>query len=302
MMLVLVALGSYAVWLVATPPKEIDYGNYIAPSFESGIVKGAQFYPRMRFPEKDITYFIESKCSLEKEKEIQAAFRIISQKTVLSFSFSEINPRIRFTCSEIAPEPEQEDHFVAGEGGPIEIINTSNYFVILESKVSLYREDKCETPQIALHEILHALGFDHTNSKSSIMYPVTNCNQEFDSFIYEDINQLYKVDAAPDLALEAISAKQVGRYLNFQANVTNMGLVDVQDANLEVYAGGESVKNYSLQKIEIGTKKILSVYNLRVSSDTRELRFKVAPVNPEYDFRLENNEAVISLPEEKGKR
>jgi len=298
LMLVVIGLGLYVIYLVVSPQEEIDYGNYIAQNPEIAISKGVQFYPRMRFPEREITYSIESRCSLEKKEEILEAFKILSSLTRLSFRNSTVNPRINFLCSEIAPDPEKESHFVAGEGGPTKIINTSNYFVILESKVSLYREDKCETPQIALHEILHAFGFDHSNNKDSIMFPITGCKQEIESFVIEEINELYEADAAPDIVIESITARQVGRYLSFEANISNSGLVDINEATLEVYSDGELVKTYELQKIEIGTKRIISVVNLRVGGKAKDLIFKAIPIEPSADYDIRNNEARISLPDE----
>ena len=112
------------------------------------------------------------------------------------------------SCSDITPEPTQKDHFVAGEGGPTLVINTTVYAIILEGKIALYRHEICDEPQIALHELLHALGFDHNSNSKSIMYPITNCAQELDDYIVQTINQLYSVPSRGDLLIEEIDANK----------------------------------------------------------------------------------------------
>jgi len=295
LLIVFIALGAYAIWLVASPQQEINYGTYTAQRNETYSPSAVQFYPKMRFSERNISYFIEDMCSQKKEQEIHDAFSIISQKTILTFYQSSINPRIKFMCSQMAPPSGQEGSLVAGEGGPVDIVNTTNYFVILQSEVSLFRTDNCPVPQIALHEIFHALGFDHNNLTTSIMYPVTSCVQVIDKNITDEINKLYSTKAAPDLVMEEVGAKQVGRYVNFEANVSNMGLIDILNANLEVYDAGGIKGNYSLQEVDIGSKKVLNVYNLKVSTGTKELLFRVVPVIPNSDFNMNNNEATISI-------
>lgn len=301
LLLIIIGLAIFISFSIAFDVKKVEYEPYVSPKNERIVSGGIQFYPQMRFPEKEISYWIEEKCSEKKKEDIKKTFEILSERTILSFYKSEKKSRILFLCSEISPESDQKNHFVAGEGGPTEIINLSSYFIMLESKVSLYRDDVCEEPKIALHEILHSLGFDHTANKKSIMFPVTNCKQELDNFIVDEINRLYSVESAPDLIIDSVIAFRIGKYLNINVNISNMGFVDVEDANISIYDGNSLIKSYSLKEegVPLGSKMVLSFQNLRVEKDIKNIRLAVVPLSPKNDINLKNNEVVISVSEPK---
>lgn len=273
-----------------------DFGSFSTNlSFPEG--NNSQFYPNMRYKDKRISYWIEPMCDYEKEQEMIGAFSILSEEAVLSFYPAvKDDAEISVFCSELAPEPEEEGHFIAGEGGPSRIINTSVYSVILTGKISLYREDKCDMPQIALHELLHALGFDHRHDKNSIMYPITSCDLQLDRSIIDEINALYSVPSKPDMIIERVSANRTGRYLNFEISVVNYGLEDASDVMLKVYSGGQEVKSFELKNMSIGLSKVLSVQNLKLSGDSDELLFSVSA--KEDELSTGNNRAYLVLQKE----
>jgi hypothetical protein len=261
-----------------------------------------QFYPNIRFPERDISYALDPSCDGKKEASMLTAFSIISSKTVLRFSLLQDGkqPRIRILCSDIAPEADEKRHFVAGEGGPSELVNVSNFHVIMESKISLYRVDKCPAPQIALHELLHALGFNHTSNPESIMYPVSSCDQEIDESVLQEINRLYSIPSAPDLVVDSVSASRVGNMLSFQANISNRGLKTTKSANLSIYSEGKFLKSFSLTEFPLllGTTKILTVRNLGVSRSSDTFEFYVESFDPDSEIRVDNNRLEITLQRE----
>ena len=261
-------------------------------NFSSEISGNYQFYPNMRYPDKSISYTIEDACSEKKKDDVVMAFGILQEKTVLSF-YQSGNGMIRILCSNIAPKPEDEGHFVAGEGGPTEIINTTLYSVILSGKISLYRNEKCPTPNVAIHEILHAFGFDHNNNESSIMYPVTDCSQELDDYIVGEIERLYSADSLPDLLVSKVEANRTGRYLNFEIIVGNYGLKDSVGSSLIISANEENIKEIDLGKVPIGTRKILNVQNLRLPRDSQTVLFQVN--TNEEELSKENNVAKLDL-------
>jgi hypothetical protein len=160
-------------------------------------------------------------------------------------------------------------------------------------KVSLFRTDKCEEPQIALHEILHALGFDHNDNPDSIMYPYTSCAQEFDTYISDELDRLYSVPSRPDLVMKSATAKKVGRYLDFEARVTNFGLRNVKNATLFILTDGKKQAEFNLGEIEIGTEKILNVENTRVPRRFDKLIFQVG--SSEVEISMENNKLEVEV-------
>jgi len=259
-------------------PGETEYFREYSYNFSDGNESGGQFYPNMRFRDRKISYEIEESCSNSKIREIRTALDIIEKKTVLSF-YQDNSGEISFLCSSIAPTPEQKNHFVAGEGGPTEILNINRYSLIFSSKVSLFRTGNCEEPLIALHEIFHALGFDHNTNKRSIMYPITDCEQEIDDYLIESINMLYREDSLPDLTIEKLAAEKSGGRLSFNITISNMGLRDASDSELVVLGDDIEIKRFELGRLEIGAKKILGVQNLRSARDLRKLSFYVKQKN-----------------------
>jgi hypothetical protein len=280
----------------------LNYTPYISDTVElegfgketqrSEITNGSQFYPNLRYRDRKISYNLGSSCSQERRLSILEAFEILSEKTVLSFE-EKRDGEISFLCSEISPKPSQEKHFVAGEGGPSDIIDAVQFNVIFDGKVALYRGEKCEKPLIALHEIIHALGFDHNDNRESIMYPVTSCGQELDQYIIDTINRIYEADSLPDLSIDEVSARKTGRLLSFEINVSNVGLKDVVDSSLIISSNDKEIRNFDFGEISIGTKKFLQVDNMRLPSGVKTLNFRIKGDDNELD--LGNNIATINI-------
>ncbi|MBX4211999.1 matrixin family metalloprotease [Candidatus Pacearchaeota archaeon] len=288
-----IALGAglYVLWLYL-PGEAIPYAPVTQVMSNNG-AKGLQFYPNMRYRDSTITYYIEPACDESKSRSAAASFDILSQRTVLNFIPSSQNPEIRILCSQIAPGSKEQGHFVAGEGGPSEIINTSSYSVIFTGKVALYRSEKCDTPHIALHEILHALGFDHIQDPHSVMYPITSCDQELDQSIVDEINRLYSIPSKADLGIEHVNANTTGRYLNFDITLGNFGLKDASGVKLSVSAGDNLVREFDLYELPIGTRKFLNVENVRIQKDAPVITFSLSSSDGEISYG--NNNVTLSL-------
>ncbi len=291
LLLAVLAVGLYFLWDLLPNGENVKYQSYVANVSASS--NSVQFYPNMRYRERDISYHISDACSNKKQNDVETAFLILEEKTILNFYPTDNDPELNILCSSVSPKPNEEGHFVAGEGGPTEIINTSAYSVILSGKISLYRAEKCDEPKIALHEILHALGFDHNNNEGSVLYPVTSCDQQLDEYIIETINELYAVDSLPDLIIGKISANKSGRYLNLEIEVVNIGLANSQDSELIISSNNEEIKRYDLLEIEIGTKKKLSVTNMRLPRDSDSVSFVVE--TDEREISKSNNDAEITV-------
>lgn len=281
------------------PGQQASYKEFNLDKEKSGglgsksVSQGIQFYPSMRYRDKVISYSISDLCERAKRNDVERAFSYISDVTILRFKESP-EGEITILCSNVSPKPEEEGHFVAGEGGPSEIINTSNYALIFSGKVALYRRAKeCVKPNVAIHEILHALGFDHNNNQNSVMYPLTECEQTIDSYIINEINRLYSTDSLPDLAIENIIATKIGRYINFNITIGNFGLQDSLNSSLLVYADDSEVGRFSLEKINVGSRKILTVQNLKGPLRSDNLVFEVIFNGKELD--KENNKASLKL-------
>ncbi|HLC54730.1 MAG TPA: matrixin family metalloprotease [Candidatus Nanoarchaeia archaeon] len=257
-----------------------------------------QFYPNMRFATHAITYGFEEACSDKKRASVREAVFILESESALDFIEQPVrDAQVDVLCSEIWPEPKQTGHFIAGEGGPTEIINTTLYSVIREGKISLYRDENCDRPLIALHEILHVLGFDHNSNPHSILYPILDCAQELDRYIVESINALYEEESLPDLVIMNANATKERRYVSFSIEIVNRGLVESGNAKLDVLEGDRVLRTFDLGNLDIGVRKTLSVQNLKASRSGSEIRFRVVSSSRELDEN--NNYLALSAAEER---
>ena len=253
-------------------PEELGKFGVESPPVEGS---GLQFYGRMRYRNKVIPYWIDESCSLDKQRDILEAFRILESETVLEFDADKQDAEIRVLCAELEEEKGRQKHILAGEGGPSAIINTTRYGVIFEGQISLYRDEKCDTPQVAIHELLHALGFDHNSDKGSIMYPITSCSQEMDGVILSEIGALYAEEALPDLVMDEVVVVRQGGYVLLNVSVSNQGLADVAEAVFVLEADGSRVEEFVLGDVDIGASRLLSAQWIQVRRGAEELRFSV---------------------------
>ena len=296
--LLFVALGVASFYLYELWPREpitLDRVNIDAPEpIVLNDVPSKQFYSRMRYADRTITYSIASSCSQERVDSMKQAFSNIESMSILRFVES-TKSEIKILCSDVAPEAGQENYFVAGEGGPSKVLNSTYYSVILEGKIALYRDDSCSGAKVATHELLHALGFDHNSNSKSILYPTLNCEQTIDQEIIESINELYARDSLPDLAIYAVNATKSGRYLNFHIEVINQGLISSGTLSLGVYSGDKLIDTFDVGAVSVGARKILDVENMKLPSDVNSIVFFVDYLNTNPEFDEQNNKATLKL-------
>ena len=289
--LLLVAL-LFFYWVF--PLETINFGaassrnsNFTLNSGENGSM---QFYPNLRYKEADISYKISS-CSLQKKDEMERAFSIIENLTIVNFYSVDSNEEISVTCDDKARF--EGDLFIAGEGGPTKITKSENFNVIHNGGIVLIRESKCEDPNIGIHELLHALGFDHSENPNNILYPVSKCSQEIGQDTIDVINWLYSFPSLPDLMFENVSAEMSGRYLDLNLTVRNGGLQDAPEAKIEVYADGELVQKISFDSLDVGNGRRITIGNIFIlQKSIDELRFLIKADFEELE--KENNEVILN--------
>jgi hypothetical protein len=257
----------------------------------------SQFYLNMRYKDKNISYWIEPVCDETKKREILRALSVLSMNTSLRFYKGAENAEIKYLCSKTSPSPGQASHYIAGEGGPIDIVNASVYSVILSGEVALYRPEKCSEPRVALHETLHALGFNHNTNPKSIMYPITACNQEIDEYLIRDINNLYIAASLPDLVIESVNASRADNYLSFNIVIGNLGLADAEDVRLRVYADNSKIKEYELKDIELGARKRIAARDVRLPllTSSNQIRFLILMDESQNEISTANNVVQLTV-------
>jgi hypothetical protein len=260
-------------------------------SVNSSASEEMQFYPNMRYQSSNISYRIDSRmCTLQKLSDIKTALGTVGNLTVLNFYPVDSNEELSVTCSsEVVVN---KDFFVAGEGGPVNITKTDNFNVIFNGKVLLLRDSKCATPNVAIHEVLHALGFKHSGNPNNIMYEITDCGQVIGDDIPKLINELYAAPAEPDLAFDDVSANIEGRRLNANISIRNNGLQKSGDAKLVIYADGKKIKEEDIAPIGVGYGLKIFFTNVFVADlNVEEIEFEIqAPFS-----ELEKNNNRIRL-------
>jgi len=253
--------------------------------------KPVQFYDNMRFPLPRISYKIDN-CPLQKKEDMLRAFAILDEKTNISFYEVNNDEEIIVTCD--SKNKIEEGLFIAGEGGPTNITKAGSFNVITKGKILLIKESTCSMPNIALHELLHVLGFDHSENRNDIMYAISNCNQEINPSIIELINLLYSVPSYPDLLFENVSADMHGKYLNMNMSIRNNGIQDAPNSKIKIYADSSEVKEIEVESLMIGHGRIISLTNIWISQlSIKEIKLEiVAPFN---ELKKENNEILLEV-------
>jgi len=259
--------------------RTINYSSYPVILDEeldtSGIVSypigEMQFYQNMRFNHNMISYSFYN-CPEEKKLSMENAMLKLSDK-VPEISFSEVRfgGDINITCDKLKLEPD-ETYFVAGEGGPTEIINTSLFSVILNGKIMLLYDTSCNN-NIDLHELLHVFGFRHSDTRRSIMYNFSSCDQILTQDIISRLRKLYSVENYSDLYFSDVQAVKKGRYLDFDVDVRNQGLVDVRNVIVSIYADGNKIDDLEFGDINFGEGRIIHAKNIKIPSSTEKISF-----------------------------
>lgn len=264
--------------------KKIGHSNFSLVGNSS-----MQFYPNMRYSDAQISYKI-SECPIGKEDEMLRAFNIISNLTILEFYSTSQEPEISVTCN--SENKVDGEFFVAGEGGPVDITKTENFYVIQSGMVLLIRESQCPRPNIALHEIFHALGFDHSQNPNNIMFNISECEQTISSDMTDLVNTLYSIKSLPDLSFINVSASMSGRYLNLEISVRNNGLKKADESLIEVYGDGKLIKEIPLDGLEVGYGQTINITNLFVNKfSIDELKLSI---NSDFEeLEKQNNEIIL---------
>lgn len=270
--------------------------NYVEPEKVAIIDYGAVpvFEENLRFNHNLISYSIDEGCDSERRGDMRSAFNIFSSKVkIVSFYEVEADGDIMIGCSNEFIEL-SDRLFAAGEGGPSRIINTSGFKLIEEGKVILYNGRDCDYPIVALHELGHVFGFDHSADPNNIMFNVSDCGQRMSDDMIELMVQLYSIEALADARISNLDAVLHGAYLDFNISVLNEGLVDIDGFDLDIVADGDVVESLDLGRLEVGFGRTLKVQNMRVGWGVEEVGFVLDPSDKVRELNEGNNAVILT--------
>ena len=276
-----------------------------APAVEPVLLEGvSQFYPNMKFNHNAISYKIDPDCSNEKTNRMLSAFDELASKVeLISFYESFNGVDIEVTCSDYKKQAVDKDHFIAGEGGAKEIVQTGRFNVISNGTVILHGDAKgfvkCDWPNVEIHELTHVFGFGHSENPDSLMYAyLKDCSQELDQPIINELKRLYSDLNLADLYFDKVSAVKKGRYLDFNLTIKNSGSIRSEKTQFSVLDNGKLIESFDLDAINYGAGISIEIKNLKLGSrSSEELRFVIDRKDLVDELYEENNIATVSLGE-----
>jgi hypothetical protein len=305
LVIILIIIGYLLYLNIPREAQELDFniGGSVSENEEIVIVETKQFYKNMKFNHNLISYNIESNCDFDKRDRMIRAFNEVD-RLVGPLRFESVlgDADIKVTCDEGSNNEVDEKHFIAGEGGAKEIIQTGRYHVIEEGLIFLYEDSNievinCDEPKVELHELMHVFGFGHTNKKESLMYPfIEKCSQELDDSLIVELNRLYSEQNLADLYFSNVSVVKKGRYLNFNITIKNSGTIDSEDVFLTILDNDEVVEVRDLGSFKFGSGISIQTSNLKLKHlNPDSISFIIDRENSIREIDEDNNIANIKL-------
>lgn len=252
-----------------------------------------QFDLNMRYQTNHISYDIDSSCDVDKRMLMLDAFAKLESATGFLIFNMDTNGEIHIKCQPGQESPKGQ-YYIVGEGGPTSVVNTGEFNVIQEGEVILFENvTVCDNYNTEMHELLHAMGFAHSNDVTDIMYPVSFCNQVLKKNIIDELVRLYSIPSLPDLYFSGASAVKQGSSINVFATVSNGGLSVANGAVIEVRADNETAYTYDAGSIYYGESAVINLKNIRIPSGTSKLELVISDGN---ELDESNNVAALIIP------
>jgi len=221
-----------------------------------------QQYTNMRFASRIITYSINSSCSLDEVLRIKSAFNTLENRTQIVHFNETTNGRISILCNN-TKNRNGRDHIKLGEGGINEVVKIDKLHIINKGQITFFRnENRCDTPNVESHEILHVLGFKHSNNTQSIMYNLSSCNQNITNNIIKELRRLYSVPELPDLKIEKVEFQKNRRTVDLDINIINQGLKDSENITLRILSRTRGIAEFKIGNLPYGAGKRIRITNL----------------------------------------
>lgn len=148
------------------------------------------YYSTPRWSDKIITFNISDGCRLSKAKVIREEFAILKNKTNISIDFQETNSNadIYFICKDSINYDIDKGYIVSGLTTLTEVGTR-----ITSARIELLNGFSNSDGKTILHEVIHALGLQHSENDESVMYPIGYDKQRLDNDTISQLNNLYPI-------------------------------------------------------------------------------------------------------------
>ena len=150
-------------------------------------------FDNYRFASSTIKYRYEEECTWVQSNRLEEAIDILETETILNFRETSKEPDLYIHCYDYSVQTDEGIRL--GEGSPRYYEELSR--TLINSSINLYaRKDAVycvNYPATEIHEILHALNFNHLEDPSSIMHPGIGGDvcPELDESIIKCIEDIY---------------------------------------------------------------------------------------------------------------
>ncbi|MBI2005561.1 MAG: matrixin family metalloprotease [Candidatus Aenigmarchaeota archaeon] len=195
----------------------------------------------------------------------------------------------------------------------LKFVNISGLGLIQNAKIELLtRSDskqlsETDMTNLALHEIGHALGLNHSNDENDIMYPILVVpSKEIKQISAAEIQKLqdaYKLPARPDLRIMEVNVtkatiKKFGitfHLINMSMIIENAGLTDAVSPVLRIDTENEKVKQDMLPTISVGNRLSVIFGNLRTDNNFDTIKLTLDPDNLVEELNEGNNVILLNV-------
>ncbi|MBI2545465.1 MAG: matrixin family metalloprotease [Candidatus Aenigmarchaeota archaeon] len=188
----------------------------------------------------------------------------------------------------------------------VKFVNTSTFNVIQNAHIQLLTKSNSDRlagidmTNLALHEIGHAIGLNHSADEVDVMYPVLNVpSSQVKQITQSDLQKLstaYSSPAKPDLvATNAEVTKFTVRklttyyYANMTMTILNNGLTDSTPTSFLIKADGSNVKQLDISAIPIGDRLNIELGNLNIDHNFKSIEIVLDPNNSVDELNESNN-------------
>lgn len=189
-----------------------------------------------------------------------------------------------------------------GEGGVKRYSAYRGFNIVEKSIVYVFpqKDNRCETIELAEHELGHAMGLGHDKDLRSIMFERSSeyCKQIFTPQLLSALNDLYK-DAKPDLRFKSVIAKQAGQTgsINITFEVKNIGLADSDKVGLWLSDGSFVTEAARIRPLGPDETVKIDVADFRPTVDKGVIYAYIDLDNSEEEINREDNTMVLTRTE-----